>query len=143
MKYPILATLAAALAASVVCADQPAGRVVVTVNRTSANNGRQMYTSYCSSCHGLDGKGKGPTAPVLRNQPADLTALSRNNRGRYPFEHVKSVLEFGEARSARGTAQMPVWGPILGEIDTAYPGQNMGMLRVINLSRYLESIQEK
>ena len=144
MKYPIFVALAAMIAAGAgYAADQPERRVVVTVNHTPANNGKLMYASYCSSCHGLDGKGNGPTAQVLKTQPADQTALSRNNRGRYPFEHVKAVLEFGAASRVRGAQPMPVWGPILSELDTAYPGQNMGMVRIVNLNRYLESIQEK
>jgi len=144
MKYSILAVLvAAAMAAAGYAADQPEKRVVVTVNRTPANSGKLMFASYCSSCHGLDGKGNGPTAQVLKRQPADLTALSRNNRGRYPFEHVQAVLEFGAGSRARGTEPMPVWGPILSGLDTTYPGQNMGMLRIVNLNRYVETLQAK
>jgi len=144
MKHSILAALAVAIAAGAsYAADQPEKRVTVTVNKTPANNGKLMYASYCSSCHGLDGKGNGPTAVVLKRQPADLTVLSRNNRGRFPFEHVKAVLEFGAANRANGTGPMPAWGPILSQLDTAYPGQNMGMLRIINLNRYLESMQQK
>jgi mono/diheme cytochrome c family protein len=145
MKLLILAAVAAAIAANVGNAN-PSARsvsVIVTVSRTPADNGKQMYASYCSSCHGLDGKGKGPTAQVLKRQPADLTVLSRNNRGRFPFEHVRAVLEFGTSNRARGTEQMPVWGPILNELDTSYPGQNKGTVRIINMDRYIESMQEK
>lgn len=144
MKYPIFIVLVlAAMAAAGYAADQQEKRIVVTVNRTPANSGKLMYASYCSPCHGLDGKGNGPTAPRLKRQPADLTALSRNNRGRYPFEHVQAVLEFGAGRRAHGTEPMPVWGPILNGLDTAYPGQNMGMLRIVNLNRYVETMQAK
>jgi len=144
MRYLVLAASAVAIAVGAAyAADQPERRVVVTVNKTPANSGKLMYASYCSSCHGLDGRGNGPTAPVLKRQPADLTVLSRNNRGRFPFEHVKAVLEFGAGNRGHGTGPMPVWGPILSELDTANPGQNMGMLRIINLNQYLESIQEK
>jgi mono/diheme cytochrome c family protein len=143
MKCPILATLAVTIAVAAGYADQSAKTVVVTVNRTPASSGKLMYASYCASCHGVYGKGNGPTAQALRNRPPDLTALSRDNGGRFPLGHVKAVLEFGAASAAHGTVQMPVWGPILRGIDTAYPGQNMGALRIINLSGYLESIQEK
>lgn len=143
MRSLVLLALAMAVAAGVVFADQSARRVVVTVNRTPGNNGKLMYASYCSSCHGLDGKGNGPTAAMLRKQPADLTTLSKNYRGRFPFERVKAVLEFGAAYQGQRTAPMPIWGPILAKSDPANPGQNMGMLRIINLNRYLESIQEK
>jgi len=143
MKHLILAALAGAIAAGTGYASRPANLVVVTVRMTPANSGKAMYASYCSSCHGLDGKGDGPTAAMLQRQPADLTVLAKRNRGRFPTEHVQAVLEFGAASPGRGNSPMPVWGPILRGLDTAYPGQNMGMLRIVNLSQYLESIQEK
>ncbi len=143
MKYPILATLALTSAVVAGYADQSAKTIVVIVNKTPANSGKLMYASYCASCHGLNGKGNGPNAPALRNHPTDLTALSRNNRGRFPMGHVKEVLQFGVGGPAHGTVQMPVWGPILNEIDSAGAGQFGELIRIINLSGYLESIQEK
>jgi hypothetical protein len=54
-----------------------------------------------------------------------------------------AVLQFGpEARgAAHGTAQMPVWGPILGNMDQG--NQQNKQLRIANLSRYIESLQVK
>ena len=34
--------------------------------------GKQLYLSYCSSCHGKSGDGKGPAAIALRPPPGDL-----------------------------------------------------------------------
>ncbi len=36
------------------------------------NKGRALYMSQCSRCHGANGIGDGPDAPLLRNPPADL-----------------------------------------------------------------------
>ena len=143
MKYPILATLVVTIAVAAGYADQSAKTIVVTVNKTPAGSGKLMYASYCASCHGWNGKGNGPTAPALRNHPPDLTALSRNNRGRFPQGHVKAVLQFGAVGPAHGTVQMPLWGPILRNIDSAGAGDFRESIRIINLSKYLESIQEK
>jgi Cytochrome c len=94
MKYLVLAVLVVTSAVAAARVDRPAQGVVVTVNRTPANDGKLMYASYCASCHGLDGKGDGPTASALISRPTDLTALSRNNHGKFPLVTVKSALEF-------------------------------------------------
>jgi putative copper export protein/mono/diheme cytochrome c family protein len=36
--------------------------------------GRVLYASYCSRCHGTEGRGDGPDAGTLRVRPVDLTA---------------------------------------------------------------------
>jgi hypothetical protein len=143
MKYLVLAVLVVTSAVAAARVDRPAQGVVVTVNRTPANDGKLMYASYCASCHGLDGKGDGPTASALISRPTDLTALSRNNHGKFPLVTVKSALEFGAAGPVHGTVQMPTWGPILHEMDGAYAGQLRGMQRIVALCGYLESIQKK
>jgi hypothetical protein len=38
---------------------------------------------------------------------------------------------------------MPVWGPMLESMDTAANEPNMRALRISNLNRYLQSLQEK
>ncbi len=30
--------------------------------QNARDNGKQMYASYCASCHGVDGRGNGPVA---------------------------------------------------------------------------------
>jgi mono/diheme cytochrome c family protein len=111
------------------------------LNRTSPANGKQMFISYCASCHGSDGKGNGPVAATLKIPPADLTALSKNNHGVFPEAHVISVLQYGTAISSHGTAQMPIWGPLLGNMEK--PSPQVQKLRESNLVRYLETIQAK
>jgi mono/diheme cytochrome c family protein len=141
LKSLLLTTLAAALTVGLGYADQATSKVVIPVNKTSPTSGKQMYTSYCAPCHGVDGKGRGPAAVALKSQPADLTVLSRNNHGKYPDTHVVSVLQFGSEIQAHGSADMPVWGPILGHID--HTNDQARQLRISNLSHYIESIQAK
>ena len=143
MKSLILAALVVTSVVAAARVDRPANGIVVTVQKTPPGDGKLMYASYCASCHGVYGKGNGPTAMLLRNRPADLTALSRNNQGKFPLENVKSALEFGAPSPAHGSAQMPVWGPILHEMDGPYAGQLRGLQRIVSLSAYLESIQQK
>ncbi len=134
---------AAAIAVGIGYADQSTARVVIPAGRTQANNGKQMYVSYCAPCHGVDGKGHGSVAPALKRQPADLSALSSNNGGKFPEQHFVAVLQFGTSNSAHGTAEMPVWGPVLGKMDPGSTQSEMKSLRISNLTRYLESIQAK
>lgn len=143
LKNLVFVALAAAVAAGIGYADQTAGKVVVPIHRTAANSGKQMYMSYCASCHGVDGKGNGPVAQELKQQPADLSILSRNNGGKFPTEHVTAILQFGTEASAHGTAEMPVWGPLFGRMDVNSPQPEMKALRISNLNRFLESLQEK
>ena len=141
LKRLLLASLAAAVAAGISLAAQPSSTVKIPIGNEPANNGQQMYTNYCAPCHGVNGQGHGPVAASLRVQPTDLTQLSRANHGKYPAAHVSSVLQFGAQAPAHGTADMPVWGPIFAKMNVGNPQAKM--LRISNLSRYLESIQAR
>jgi mono/diheme cytochrome c family protein len=145
LKTLFLASLAAAVVVGAGYANQSTAKktIVIPVSKASVNNGKQMYTSYCAPCHGVDGKGNGPVASALKKQPADLAALSRKHGGRFPSTHIVSVLEFGAVNPSHGTAEMPVWGPMLGSVDTATNESNVRALRISNLDRYLQSLQEK
>lgn len=145
LKNLVLFAIAATLVVGIGYADQsrPAAKVVVQVTKTSPASGQQMYSSYCASCHGVDGKGNGPMASSLVQRPADLTALSKNNGGAYPSTHIISVLQFGAAAPAHGTAEMPVWGPVFAQMNPSYSEKDVIALRVSNLARYIESLQVK
>lgn len=138
------AALAVALLAGIGYANQSTSRkVVIPISRTPASSGKQMYVSYCAPCHGVDGRGQGPVASALKKQPADLALLSKNNGGKFPSTHIMSVLKFGADNPSHGTAQMPVWGPMLGQMDATNAENNVSLLRISNLSQYLQTLQTK
>ena len=138
------AALVVALLAGIGYANQStSSKVVIPVSRTSATNGKQMYVNYCAPCHGVDGRGQGPVAAALKKQPADLALMSKNNGGKFPSTHIMSVLEFGAVNPSHGSAEMPVWGPMLGNMDTTGAEPNVRALRISNLSRYLQTLQAK
>lgn len=144
VKNVFFAALALALMAGIGYANQSAStKVVIPVSRTSAANGKQMYVNYCAPCHGVDGRGQGPVASALKKQPANLALLAQNNGGKFPSTHIMSVLEFGAANPSHGTAQMPVWGPTLGRMDSTNTENNVSLLRISNLSQYLQTLQTK
>ncbi len=141
LKRLLLTTLAVVFTAAVAHASQSMVRVTIPVSKTSPTSGKQMFTSYCAPCHGVDGRGHGPVATALRSQPADLTGLARKNHGAFPDTHIISVLQFGAEIPSHGSSEMPVWGPILGRMNMAN-GEDK-QLRISNLSRYIKAIQEQ
>jgi mono/diheme cytochrome c family protein len=141
LKRLLVTAFIAALAAGMSYADQSNSKVTIPVTKTPATSGKQMYVNYCAPCHGVEGRGQGPVAPALKTPPADLTVLSRNNHGKFPDTHVVNVLQNGAEISSHGTAEMPVWGPILGKMNQANNQERL--LRISNLSRYLETLQTK
>lgn len=111
-----------------------------TVSAASAEqSGEEIFKSYCSTCHGGDAKGKGPMAAVLKVPPPDLTTLSKRNNGKFPEDHVASVLKNGVDMPSHGTAEMPIWGSTFADIKT----HRVVTMRVTDMIRYLESIQVK
>ncbi len=107
---------------------------------TPAWSGKEMFTSYCASCHGLTGKGDGPAAPAMVRKPADLTLLARNNGGKYPSSKVIGTLVEANA-FGHGSKEMPVWGPILNSMSR--DDRAMVELRVKNIANYIETLQAK
>ena len=126
LKYLSVTAVAALLAISTSFANQTTARVTIPVDKTPASNGRLMFTSYCAPCHGADGRGQGPAAA---------------NHGKFPEAHVAAILRFGAGVPAHGSAEMPVWGPILGKMNQTNVQEKE--LRISNLGRYLESIQKQ
>jgi mono/diheme cytochrome c family protein len=141
LKRLLITAFAATLAVGMASADQSNGKLTIPVTKTTPTSGKQMYVNYCAPCHGVDGRGNGPAAPALKPPPTDLTVLSRNNHGKYPDSHIATILQYGSDLPSHGSPQMPVWGPIFGKMNVTNPQDRM--LRVSNLSRYLETLQVK
>src|SRR5215469_5550458 len=108
---------------------------------TSPASGKEMFMSYCASCHGKDAKGDGPAATALKQLPADLTTLAKRNGGKYPSDKVTTILRGQAKLMAHGDQEMPVWGPVFWRISQGREEQVQ--MRIANLNHYLESLQEK
>ena len=108
---------------------------------TSPVSGKDMFTSYCASCHGRDAKGDGPAASALKSAPADLTALARKNGGKYPADRVTSVLRGQASLVPHGDQEMPVWGPVFWRMSQGHEVEVQQ--RIANLNHYIESLQAK
>jgi hypothetical protein len=136
---------------------------VAIADEKVSESAKADFTSYCASCHGVDGKGNGPLAPTLKIAPSDLTVISKNNKGHFPYTLIRKTIESTELGLARahGPREMPVWGPVFsqepeGPVPAGTSGgggfygvagvQCMHLIaraRVMNIVDYIESIQEK
>ena len=127
---------------TVTCAQETNPQVKhAPAQQTSAASGKEMFNSYCASCHGADAKGGGPAAPALSTKPADLTALAKKNGGKFPIDRVMSILRGQATVTAHGNRDMPVWGPVFWRMSQGHPAEMQQ--RVTNLTRYVESLQTK
>jgi mono/diheme cytochrome c family protein len=105
----------------------------------------KTYMRYCASCHGKDGTGNGPVARHMKPPPINLTLLSKNNGGQFPYDHVLSVIELRADVPAHGFQDQPVWGDGLSILDQIGPmgagSENRGKIEA--LTQYIKSIQQK
>ena len=113
----------------------------VPIKPTSAVSGKEMYTTYCAVCHGTDGKGGGPAASALKAPPSDLTVLSKNNGGKYPALKVTAAIHGEGGVPAHGSKEMPVWGALFFSMSGGHESEVQQ--RVTNLTKYIESLQQK
>jgi mono/diheme cytochrome c family protein len=119
--------------------DHPATKIVIPIQKTSPADGKQMFNNYCAPCHGVDGRGHGPVASSLKVSPADLSTLTATNHGKFPDVHLLSVLRFGVETPSHGTIEMPVWGPIISNVNHSSSMERDQ--RTSNLIRYLYALQ--
>jgi hypothetical protein len=47
--------------------------------------GREQFSQKCAVCHGLEAKGDGKLAQHLKEPPSNLSLLSKENGGTFPF----------------------------------------------------------
>ena len=102
--------------------------------------GPDLFRAHCAACHGSDAKGRGPMASTLKAKPANLTVLAKNNGGQFPSERVRKTITGDDVLASHGSREMPIWGPIFHQIEE---DQDFGNVRLQNLVKYLESIQQK
>lgn len=104
-------------------------------------DGSSLYKAYCASCHGMDARGGGPMAKALKVPPPDLTRIYIRNGGTFPLKRIARIISGEEQLTGgHGSREMPVWGPFFSRVDN---DQDLGLMRIDALARYLEQIQKK
>ncbi|MCG6882149.1 MAG: cytochrome c [Silicimonas sp.] len=136
MNRTIAALLTVALTPATACLAQ------------DASVGASLYTQYCSTCHGSDGRGAGPLTEIMTEKPADLTKLAANNpseSGVFPMLKVIHIIDGRTGLRAHG-GPMPTYGNIfMAEVEDEM--EEMGAVletrgRILSLAMYLETIQD-
>jgi mono/diheme cytochrome c family protein len=132
-KLILLASMASSAFAQTTPQRQPPIRPV---------DGAIIFRNNCAACHGLEGRGDGPVSKTLKRNVPDLTRLSLRNGGTFPAIHVRTTVMLGadDLLPTHGSTTMPIWGPIFHEIEF---DQDLGNVRLENITKYLESIQRK
>ena len=130
---------AVAISGSVVTAQQKPQIKQTTIKATPETDAKTMFTEYCATCHGPEGKGNGPAAAALKKTPADLTKLSAQNGGKFPEVTVRRYIQGADEVAAHGSRDMPIWGNLFKTL----PGGDTGaLLRVNVLVDYVKALQK-
>ena len=109
--------------------------------------GEQEYMTACAGCHGESARGDGPLAGLLKIRTPDLTRLSRDAGGVFPFEPVLMVIDGRKGVRAHGS-EMPVWGDryrnaaVRPGLTDQVDADMIARGRMMVLVNYLASIQE-
>lgn len=130
-------TLIAVLALLAACQTQPAPATLASLS------GMQLFEQLCASCHGVEGKGDGPVAPLIKIDVPDLTRIAYRDGGEFPTEDVRRTIDGRFERPAHGPRDMPVWGWQLYD-ESAAGGQEARAradTMIDRLVEYVRSIQ--
>jgi mono/diheme cytochrome c family protein len=118
-----------------------------TLAQGRSDPGKREFEANCASCHGVDGKGRGPYVDMLRRSPPDLTLLQKANNGVFPLARVYDVIE--GAGVGHGARDMPVWGQDYRVQAAEYHGdmpynpEAYVRSRILALTEYLSRLQAK
>jgi len=111
------------------------------------DSAKRDYIVYCSSCHGTDGRGKGPALYVIPGfRPSDLTLLTKAHGGQFPAEEVRKIIDGRHAKVPGHTdwdTDMPLWGLQFQEEGTQFTPETEAKVRrkIDALVAYIRSIQ--
>ena len=108
------------------CAAVATGSVTVLAafacgaNAQDDSLGKSLYMESCAVCHGSSGRGHGEFSQYLTVKPAELTVLSQNNGGEFPYLYVLRTVDGRAVVRGHGSGEMPIWGNLFSR-DLARP----------------------
>jgi mono/diheme cytochrome c family protein len=112
-----------------------------------AESGIQDYQNYCAACHGLGGKGDGPSRLTIPMNPPpnDLTVMAKKNGGTFPFDRVVDSIDGRKNIPSHARLQMPFWGTTLQKPGSEFTPESDAEVkrRIESMARFVESLQQK
>jgi hypothetical protein len=105
------------------------------------------YEISCMPCHGIAGRGDGPSAKFLLKVPTDLTKITKTNNGIFPAERLAEIIDGRAIVASHGPRDMPIWGDRYRvRVEPNEPRSEIerrGRAHIAALVEYIRSIQEK
>ena len=109
------------------------------VAKTPVEEGKEWYISYCTMCHGEDGKGGGALADSLSRPPVDLTTITLR-RGSYDDALIAKIIAGVEDVPGHSTGDMPAWFETFKESE-GISDEAVLNEKIDHIVAYLETIQ--
>ena len=112
---------------------------IAMAGSTDVAQGKAIYLQYCASCHGPNGEGNGPLAPMLTTPPANLRKLYQRYGNPLPEDQIARFIDGRSDVRLHGPRDMPVWGERF-YVDANGNAQEVKS-RIAKLVAFLQSIQ--
>ena len=143
MKRYVFATAVMALGGLIVGvgARSPETLQQPVAGTANIEDGRQLFMTYCASCHGPSGHGDGPVGDALHVRPPNLALLAKRNGDQFVAARIERLIDGRDLMTAHGTMEMPVWGDAFKDRE-GLSDQSV-KVRIEAIARYLASIQER
>ena len=121
--------------------------LATTARTAAAQSGIRDYQNYCAECHGLHGKGDGPSRLTIPMNPPpnDLTLMAKKNGGTFPFDEVVDSIDGRKNIPSHARLQMPFWGTTLQQPGKEFTPESDAEVkkRIESMAQYVESIQQR
>lgn len=124
------------------------GDIAAAAGEEKLDIGKREFEASCASCHGKRGEGNGPYTHYLNSPVPNLTVLSRNNGGVFPYAYAHAVIDGRQLVKGHGQ-DMPIWGlryraeAAPGYDDYRHEADVFVRSRILSLVDYLYRLQVK
>lgn len=124
------------------------GGIAAAAGTEKFDPGKREFEATCAACHGKMGEGNGSYAFYLNSPVPNLTVLSRNNGGVFPYAYAYAIIDGRQLVKGHGQ-DMPIWGlRYTVEAAPSYDdyGHNSEVFvrsRILSLLDYLNRLQVK
>ncbi|MEL7124240.1 MAG: cytochrome c [Bacteroidota bacterium] len=109
------------------------------IAKSSVEEGKEWYTSYCTMCHGKDGSGDGILIDKLQQIPPDLRTLSLRG-GEFSRDLISNIIAGVENVPGHSTGDMPAWFETFKESE-GITDEAVLREKINRIVDYLETIQ--